>query len=169
LASCATGIRPLDPIAPAAVEPDEGLLIVHVDTDVTLAGIEVNGDTIANAVAVGHHVWLVRASAGSYRWTALRFMNSSGRHRAHPLDPEDEFRFDVQPGRVNYGGAMVVRTAGGNLEARSRNHVAMAIRMLSDRDAALVASHPLRYGGPSEDGFLEYYNRERGAVVENER
>jgi hypothetical protein len=170
LASCATGrIQQLDPSAPLTLEPDEGLLILHVDTDVPIAGIELSGDTIASGVLAAHHVWLVRAAAGSYRWTALRITSPSGRRHRHHLESDDEFRFEVEPGCVNYGGALVVRSAPGHVEARSRNHVAMAIRKLRDRDAELVASHPLRYGGPSEDGFLDYYNRERAAEFENER
>lgn len=168
LLSCATGrIRPLDPSVALTLEPGEGLLILQVDTDVPIAGIELSGDTVASGVLAGHHVWLVRAAAGPYRWTALRFTSPAGRRRAHRFESNDEFRFEVQPGSVNYGGALVVRSASGYVEARSRNHVAMAIRMLRDRDAELVARLPLRYVGLSEDGFLDYYNRERVAVFEN--
>ena len=169
LASCATGIRPLDLSAPVILDPDEGLLILHVDTDLPIAGIELNGGTIGSGVAAGHHVWLVRAAAGSYRWTALQFTGPSGRGQAQQLEPDDEFRFEVEPGKVNYGRALVVRSAPGYIEARGRNRVAMAIRSLRGREAELVASHPLQYGGLSEDGFLDYYNRERGTVLESER
>ena len=173
LACCATGIRPVEPSGTVTLAPDEGLLILHLDTDTPIAGLELNGGTIAGGVAVGHHVWLVRAAAGSYRFTTLRFMSPSGRRQAYPLGSDDEFRFHVEPGSVNYGGALVVRSAPGGVEVRSRNHVAMAIRMLRGRDAELVASHPLRYGGVGEDGFLEHYSRERAsrerAALEGER
>ena len=189
LASCATGIRPLDSSAVVTLGSNEGFLILHVDTDVPIAGIELNGETIASGIAVGHYVWLVRAIAGSYRFTALQFINlpghqrrersdtnenirfrSTGRIKRHQklyLTSDDEFRFEVERGSVNYGGALVVRGTRERIDVSSRNHVAMAIRMLSDRDAEVVASHPLRYGRLSEDGFLDYYSRERSAVLEN--
>ena len=190
LASCATGIRPLGPSGAVTLEGNEGLLILHVDTDIPISAIELNGKTIASGVAPGHFAWVVRAGAGSYRFTSLRFLNLPGHQRRRHqesnwdylfrplqstkqqqtlhLGSEDEFRFIVEPGSVNYGGALVVRGNSGAIEVRCRNHVAMAIRMLSGRDAELVASHPLRYGGLSEDGFLDYYSRERSAVIENE-
>lgn len=169
LAACATGIRALDPSAGGVLEPGEGLLILHVDTEVPIAEIDVNGGTIASGLPTGHHVWLVRAAAGSYRFTALRGPSSAGPETSNRLPADDEFRFQVEPGCVNYGAALVVRSSPRGLEIRGRNHVAMALRRLRDPDAELVANHPLRYGGLSEDGFLDYYSRERDAVRQGER
>lgn len=166
--SCATGIRPLGSSAAINLEPDEGILILHVDTDRPIAGIDVNRRSIASGLPAGNHAWMVRASAGSYRWTALRLTGPTGRQHAGPIEKDDEFRFEVVPGHVNYGGALVVRSGHGQIEIRGRNHVAMAIRMLSDRDAAIAANHPLRYGGSGKDAFLDYYGRERRAGREIE-
>lgn len=167
LAACASGIRPLDSSAAATLAQDEGLLILHVDTDRPIDGVQLNGVTIASGVPAGNRVWLVRADTGAHRWTALRLTGPDGRSRAHRLTPDDEFRFDVEPGSVNYGGTLVVRSVGGPLTARNRNRAAMAIRMLGVRDAALVASHPLRSGARSEDGFLDHYDRERERAQES--
>jgi hypothetical protein len=168
LTNCASGIRPLGPSAAIDLEPDEGLLILHVDSDRPIAEIDVNGSSIASGLPAGNHAWMVRASAGSYRFSALQLAVGMGRSRARSIDADDEFRFEVVAGHVNYGAALVIRSGRDDIEVRGRNHVAMAIRMLSDRDAAIAAKHPLRYGGRGNGDFLDYYSQERRAGSEVE-
>ena len=163
--SCAPAFRPLGP-SPALRE-HEGLLVLHVDTDVPLAAIESSRGTAATNVARGHHAWIVRASAGRDRWTAIRLGSRAGHAQRHRLEGE-EFGFDVRAGSINYPGALVVRSnpvarsAPGHVRVRSLDRAAMALRMLLEDHAGLLASRPLRHAGAGRDGFLEHYARERG-------
>ena len=163
-------VRPLGPSGSTQLGVGEGLLILHVDSDVPIADLQLNHGSAAKSVARGHHVWLVRAPAGSYRWTNLLLRSDAGSADNLRLERDDEFAFQVSPGSINYPGALIVRanptarSATGAIRVRSRNHAAMAVRALRESHAALLAAYPLVYAGTSGDGFLEYYTRQRDAL-----
>lgn len=162
-------VQPLGASPSPQLGAGEGLLILHVDSDVPIADLQLNRGSAARSVARGHHVWLVRAPAGSYRWTILRLGSEAGSAGFLRLERDDEFVFQVLPGSINYPGALIVRahptarSASGAVRVRNRNHAAMAVRTLRERHAALLEAYPLVYGGASGDGFLEYYTRQRDA------
>ena len=147
----------------------EGLLVLHVDTDVPLAALVTTRGTVAEGVPRGHHVWLVRAAAGSYRWREIQVATAAGRFHRERLRGEDATRFEVVAGHVNYPGALLVRAgpggaAAGALRVRSVDRAAMAVRRLREDHPALLARYPLRYAGDTTDAFLEHYTRAREAV-----
>jgi hypothetical protein len=164
---CSTGIAPLGPTSPLQLEHDQGLLILHVDSDVPIETLRLDRGVAARSVARGEHVWIVRAAAGRYRWTGVQVGAQAGRAERHRLPSEDEFRFAVEAGKINYPGALIIRSpqssrsVSGNLRIRNRNHAAMAIRELLADHASLLESLPLHYAGLSGDRFLEYYQRMR--------
>ena len=169
--SCAgPAVQPLGPSASPLLGADEGLLILHVDSNVPIADLQLNRGSAAKSVARGHHVWLVRASAGSYRWTTLRLGSDAGSAQSLRLEHDDEFAFQVLPGKINYPGALIVRahptarSAAGAIRVRNRNHAAMAVRTLRDRHAALIEEYPLVYAGTSGDSFLDHYIGQRDAL-----
>jgi len=159
-------VQPLGATAPQ-LGADEGLLILHVDSDVPIADLQLNRGSAARSVARGHHVWLVRAPAGSYRWAKLRLGSEAGSAGFLRLERDAEFAFQIRPGASNYPGALIVRahpttrSAAGAVRVRNRNHAAMAVRRLRDRHAALLEAYPLVYGGASGDSFLDYYTGQR--------
>ena len=164
--ACAPALQPLQGEPPGTLGAGEALLILHVDTDVPLAHVQLNRGRAAEALPKGHHVWLVRAAPGSYRFSSLKLTPQAGRARAFQLPLEDEFRFRVEAGSINYPGALVVRSdpygrPAGSVRVRNRNRSALAVRRLRDRHPELLERHPLRYAGQSGDTFLEHYTATR--------
>ena len=164
---CATLIVPIDASGPIELAPDEALLIIHIDTDVALKNLVLNNHSVAQSLGKGRHVWMVRIREGSYRWQRVEV--GSGRHLnlRFELEPDEELRFKVEAGKVNYPGELMIRSGtlsrwgDGALIVRNRNHSAMAVRELRGSYDSILRSFPLHYAGLSGDGFLEYYMRKR--------
>lgn len=176
--SCASSAPPRTPInagAPLEMAAGEGILIVQIDTDLPLASVDLRSGRVATNLPSGQHLWLVRAKAGSDEWARFKVDVGGGSTQSVSVGRadvrfDDEFEFDVEAGKVNYPGELIVRSAGwsGNtqrLRVRNRNHSAMAVRRLRKRHGAELDQLPLRYGGRSEDEFLSYYTRIRDEVA----
>ena len=169
----------LSPGSRAELAGNEGFLIVQIDTDVATGQIMTNHAVVADALAPGRHLWLVRARAGRYRWASVGLTTSSGRGfnleldeyaetvREDPRGRAREFRFRVYPGVVNYPGELVVRgsqirmRSGAGFEIRQKNHSGAAIRALVDIHPKLVSTYGIRHTGPDRDLFIQRYLDER--------
>ena len=148
---------------------NEGILILHVDTDVELKRLSLRSGQIAEDLPKGEHVWIVRARSGEHAWNRVDFGKEFGR-RAHVYVEQfdglsdEEFIFEIKAGSINYPGALIVRsetTPQPSVWIRNRNHSAMAVRALLTQHPELLQSLPLRYAGSSGDEFLEFYTKER--------
>lgn len=154
---------------------NEGLLILHVDTDVELERVSLRSDVVATDLPAGDHLWIVRMPAKRFSWQRISFGKEAGRRRdvlvtrLEGVD-DDEFEFDVLAGHINYPGTLIVRSTSvpgwqrGWVWIRNRNHSAMAIRALLKSHPRLLESMPIRYGGTSGDEFLQFYTEERNRV-----
>lgn len=168
LVGCASArIAPIDASQPIALAPDEGLLILQIDTEVALHDLILSRRSIARSLGKGQHIWLVRVRAGSYRWQQIEIGDNPRYRRIYEIDSDDEMRFDVQAGVLNYPGELVIREGPSSswgyptLIVRNRNHAAMAVRALQKRDPRILEARTLRYAGSSKDAFLDYYTHER--------
>jgi len=118
---------------------------------------------------------MVRVREGRYRWKQVEIGSQPRNRMKYLLESDDELIFDVEAGKINYPGELVIRSGGlsrwavGPLNDRNRNHSAMAVRELRDSYGPLLRAFPLHYAGLSGDGFLEYYmkQRERPSVESN--
>lgn len=167
LGCAASLIVPIDASGPVELAPNEALLIVHIDTEVALARVILNNRSVARSLAEGRHVWMVRVPVGSYSWKRIEIGNQL-RHRVkYRLDPDEEMSFEVEAGKINYPGELVIRSSPLSswqdiiLIVRNRNHSAKAVRDLRGSYDALLSSLPLHYAGSSGDGFLAYYMKKR--------
>ncbi len=173
LAGCAGA--PPAAIKPGPFEPlaeNEGYLVVQIGNSLAVSEVVAGGLVLARDLQPGEHLWLTRVKAGRYRFSSVRIGAVGPRSpvlRPKPFGVlnEREFDFEVEAGKINYPGHLLVRFydpkagAGSGIVVRNRNHSAMAIRELSKSHPELIAAHPLRYAGYSGDGFLEFYTRER--------
>jgi len=166
-------IVPIDASHPAELAPNEGLLILHIDTEIPLKRLILSGRTITRSLAKGRHVWIARAPEGIYRWEMIEIENERHRRLKYELEPDEELTFEVEAGKINYPGELSIRPGSqswwGNrtLIVRNRNHSAMAVRELKDSYESILRSLPLHYAGSSGDGFLEYYTQHRRKPAEN--
>lgn len=182
LAGCTAAKMEIYP--PTGGEPlgaDEGLLVIHVETNVPIESIEASGLRTRSRLSIGTHLWIVRAGAGQYRWDQIMIPPSVGysgvldlsnfrvRRKVKDWVWDDEFAFDVEAGKINYPGQLIVlseehaRSVGRGYSVRNRNHSAMAIRTLLETHGELIQSLPVRYSGSGDDAFLDYYTRMRDA------
>jgi hypothetical protein len=166
---------PPTPVAPGASEPladDEGFLVIHIDTAVTVEKVRAGPIEVARDLPAGEYVWIIRAKADHYRWDGIRLaaqLQGSSTIRPEPggVLNEKEFDFSLEAGQVNYPGHLLIELVspsagiGSGVSIRNRNHSAMAIRKLAKTHSKLLAAHPIRYAGSSGDGFLEFYTQER--------
>lgn len=168
LPGCAPSLHALGPVRPPPLAPDEGLLIVHVDSSVPLHEVLLDEGAVAEGIGTGRHVWMMRAAAGRYCWEGVR---ATGRNAVQSVTQEERC-FEIAPGAICYGGALIVRDPwrllGGDrpLSLRVTNRAATAIRALRDREAATLAAYPIRYTGPGNDSFLAYYEGVRRGAME---
>ncbi|MEZ4281961.1 MAG: hypothetical protein R3F21_20345 [Myxococcota bacterium] len=171
--------------AVAELAEDEGLLVVHVDTNAGLERLVAGDVAIAEKLAKGRFVWLVRLKAGRYAWTEIAFaaepIDMQARRRCrvdrvariNPLFDlrgveRSEFQFEIEAGAINYAGELLLKAeyhricrGAYRIWIRNRNHSAMALRSLLQTHLVHLDALPIRYAGRSGDGFLEFYSRER--------
>ncbi|MCA9504403.1 MAG: hypothetical protein KC616_15035 [Myxococcales bacterium] len=153
---------------------DEGLFVVHVDSEVPIERLLLSDREIASNLPIGRHLFVVRLPAGSYEWTRIELRGDDGRLVLHDprridLENDREFEVEIRAGHLSYAGELLVAKilASGSygwMSLRNRNHSAMAVRSLLETSPDLIDRFPLHYGGSSGDGFLEHYSRERRRV-----
>ncbi len=167
LGCAASLIVPIDASGPIELAPNEALLIVHIDTEVALERLVLNNRSVARSLAEGRHVWMVRVPVGSYSWKRIEIGKQLRYREKYRLESDEEMSFEVEAGKINYPGELVVRRSPQSswrnriLIVRNRNHSAMVVRDLKGSHDALLSSFPLHYAGSSGDGFLEYYMKQR--------
>jgi len=159
--------RPIAEGVVPTLAPDEGILVVDVETDAPIERLAMNGIVVAERLAPGHHLALLVVGAGSYRWTAIQVPGVLGSVRFY-IRRDDEWSFRVEPGRINYAGRiLVIRRRPGlgpyQMHARNLNRSAMAWLELERRRPELVGRYALAYTGPVEDAFLEKLSTLRAA------
>lgn len=166
----AAGMYPLESGESPALDDDEGLLLVSIDTKFPLEavymkqeGAVLNSRVLKN-VPVGRTSALVRVTAGRYVWDTLRIGNwgRSSYWRDYQLDKDPESSFDVRAGAINYPGDLVVRPISANYSHIQRmDHALLAIDWLESAFPGLVETRPLVYSGPYADPFPAYYLKSR--------
>ncbi len=133
----------------------EGLLVLHVSTNVELSRLSFGHGGSIQDVPKGEHIELFVAKAGSYRWTQIR-LPGRDQPRFRVLR-EDDWRFRVEAGRINYVGLLELRrTDWLRLTARTIDRSALAMESLRARHPALVERYPLVYNGPGQNVFFEH-------------
>ena len=61
-------VAPVDAGDPIELASNQGLLIIHIDTDIPLANVFLNHRSVAKSIGKGRHVWITRVIEGRYRW-----------------------------------------------------------------------------------------------------
>jgi hypothetical protein len=172
LIGCAN-TRPLDPAAgPIDLAANEGILVLHIRTQVRLAAVEVAGASpqeVAGDVPAGEHLWFLAAARGNYRWRRIR--RDFGRifYYWHLPASDDAWSFTVEAGKINYPGVLEIEGREGvaNLALRTFNRSAIAHAELTRRYPLLLERFPMRYAGSRRDDFLDHYLRAvRAAAAE---
>jgi len=155
--------RALDPAAdPISLDENEGILVVHIRTQVKLASIRVAGASpqeIATDLPAGEHLIFLAAAKGQYSWQRIVRKIPPSTYYWNLRDRHGEWNFTVEPGRINYPGVFEIGGSEPRISLRLRtfNRSAMALADLKRRYPAMVERFPMRYAGSRRDDFLDYY------------
>src|SRR5262245_26120199 len=110
---CATSVRRIGP--GDALQPNEGLLVLHVRTDAPLRSLSIGSGDVPFAVGAGTHLRLFAVTPGRYRWFGLEVPANSNDPqgsqtvRVRFRDPDYKLLFSVEPGRINYAGMLEIQ------------------------------------------------------------
>ena len=158
VAGCASGglvasSWPIDPGDAVNLGANEGLLVVHVRTNVRVQSIDISGVRAAEDVPEGTEVRLIGITAGTYRWAQMKLQGDTFLFR-----DDDRLRFHVEPGVINYVGMVHVERSGElSVWMNAIDRTAMALEQLRQRHPDLVARYPVVYSGPARHVFLDRY------------
>lgn len=154
----------VDPGKLPDLAPDEGLVLVAVDTNTDLFSVRVRKDgktfgagTI-HEVKAGRTFRLYVAPAGVYQWQDVQPIL----HVKYKLADDPEFKFKVEPGGITYAGDLLFRPINAWRAAVSmHNRGLAAMDWLEQTHPALYAKYPFAYSGRYPDPFPAFYRQER--------
>ena len=161
---CASA-RPIAADGPIELKGNQGILVVHVDSDFPIRRLRFNSQVdAATDLAAGQYVALLVVPAGNYRWTTIEVPKDSGdayyqfrmRHNA-------DWNFKVEAGHINYSGEIIVRGSRkelireGSIYAWTANRPALALDQLRAIYPTVLTRYPLANGRSERDDFLDRY------------
>lgn len=150
--------------------PEEGLLLVGIDSSHDLDSIWIRpdgrlaGSTTLRGIKSGRTSRLFVADAGHYRWADLKVFDRA----AYRLDDDDEYRFEVRPGVVNYAGELVFRPITlRSARIQLTNRGLQAIDWLQEHHPAVWERREFMYSGHYPDPFPAFYRGIGGTRADN--
>lgn len=159
-------IKAVDPGELPELAPDEGLVVVAVDSNVPLHDVrfikdgKVLGSGVMKHLEAGRSFGLYVASAGVYEWREAELFFGW----KYKLSDDPEFTFKVEPGKITYAGDLLFRPlAGWRADVSVSNRGLAAIDWLQTQHPALYARYPLVYSGHYPDPFPAFYRQARAS------
>ncbi len=157
LSGCAGPITPVPQGGSVELLPEQGLLLLAIDTPYALRDIEIRGERglflEEEHLKKGRHYLLVPTEAGEYYFDGVEFI--------WVLDLEHDDRplwsFRVVPGRTSYAGTFSASDAAAMMLGRFEliNEASMALEYMEETFPELLARFPLVFTGVGEDDFYE--------------
>jgi dipeptidyl aminopeptidase/acylaminoacyl peptidase len=165
------GVHKVQPGEDVTLGPDEGLLLIAVDSTHELTSIRIErdgavfGHGMLKGVDIGRTTQLFVAQIGRYRWkTATRG------DLGWDLGDDDEYEFEVKPGVVNYPGDLIFRSAGGyRVTMDIANRGLVAIDWLQKEHPALWRTYGMAFTGHYPDPFPAAYHADRVDVLPDDK
>lgn len=157
-------MRKVEPGEIPKLDADEALLLIGVDTDVDIGSVRivrngVNFDTRSmRSLDKGRNAQLFAVPVGKYRWSSITLGALSTGGRRFDVRKDENYEFEVRPGRINYPGDMIYRGAKvwwGKLHFANRGLRAMD--WLQAQHPALYRDYAFEYTGHYPDPFPAFY------------
>jgi len=167
----------VDPGEIPKLAPDEGLVLMAVDTSFELERVALNkdgkvfGEGTMSQLKPGRTFQLYVAPVGDYAWKRITLLTNYYGRWSVSLQDSDEFRFHVEPGRITYPGDLLVRSAGGtSTNVDMVNRSLAALDWLQSQHTQLQKQVPMQYVGHYPDPFPDFYRQvqARGSVPASE-
>jgi dipeptidyl aminopeptidase/acylaminoacyl peptidase len=170
----ASALRKLAPGKAIALEANEGLLVVSIDSSTPLRSVRFErvgalfSSSQLSRVEAGLTRQVYAVPAGDYQWSMVTLVDTWTWRSVLELGDDEEFRFSVRAGQITYAGDLIVRpTSWRSAGVHIANRSLPVIDWLRDAHGALYARYPFEYSGYYPDPFPAFYRRriEAGAVV----
>jgi pimeloyl-ACP methyl ester carboxylesterase len=154
------GVHRVEPGDKVELGPDEGLLLITVDSTHELTSIRIErdgavfGHGMLKGVGIGRTTQLFVAQAGRYRWkTATRG------ELGWDLGDDKEYEFEVKPGVANYPGDLIFRYVGAyRVTMDIANRGLLAMDWLQKEHPALWRTYGMAFTGHYPDPFPAMYH-----------
>ena len=156
-----------------ALKPDEGLIVLAVDSDIDLEAVRFarensvwNGGHFRN-LKKGYTLQVFAVPAERYTWKRVVGQSYGYFTISFDLSGQPDYAFEVKPGRVNYAGDLVFRSTSpftAKLRLANRSLVAMDWLATNHPRIAADAALGFAYTGRYPDSFPDFYRRIRGSA-----
>jgi len=126
------------------LEPDEGLLAVHVVTNEPIGRLSFDAGWVGD-FAPGESIALYRVSAGEYHWQELRRRGTPSVRFS--LRQCSDWSFRVEAGTISYAGMLELEFRRERLDAAAADGRDVAQERLTRLHPELVRRYPFVYSG----------------------
>lgn len=162
----------IDPGEMPKLDPNEGLLVVSVDSDTAVASMRFTqegtsrGGGFLRGIDEGQTRQLYSLPAGRYHWAKITLFDTWRWSGAMDLSKSDDFTFEVKAGQINYAGDVVYRATGFlRADVRLVNRTLPVLEWLQTEHPALSAQLAFSYNGYYPDPFPEFYRTAKAQVA----
>jgi pimeloyl-ACP methyl ester carboxylesterase len=159
-------VHVVDPGEIPKLKPNEGLLLVEVDSNYPLQSIKVKKDGtiftagVLNGITQGQTARLYVVPSGRYAWHEINAFWFS----RYELKDKPEYAFDVVPGKITYAGDLIVRLTGlFSADLQISNRGLRAMDWLEAQHPALARDYEFAFVGHYPDPFPAFYKQARAA------
>ncbi|WP_105189235.1 MULTISPECIES: hypothetical protein [unclassified Pseudoalteromonas] len=159
LSACATKVSHQKIDSDRLESDEQGYLLIGVNTNRSLKSIRISGPQnillTPKDIRQGSNYILVALPLGTYHIERVDL----NRYSYLKLDDEQNWQISLQKSQINYVGHLDIATTGF---WRTRSYIelinrsAQALAYLEESFPNLLQQRHIAYGGPGEDGFLEY-------------
>ena len=140
------------------LDPNSGFFLLGIETNRNMKFIEISGPTdiqlTAKDLKEGTNYLLIDLSAGNYAVERVQL----GNYRYISLEDEENWKFSVVPGQINYVGHLELNTSQNAFYSSAElvNRSSEALQFLEKEFSAILTNRKLKYGGPGEDAFFDF-------------
>lgn len=169
-------MRKIEPGEPLRLDPDEGLVVVSFETEITVRNVRIERvgrvavAPLLKDLPIGRTVALYAAKSGRYRWVRVVYAQTETWNFYYSVRNDKEFEFDVVAGKLNYAGDGVFGADDNrNLYLHMANRSLRVIDWLKATHPEVIGQYPLTYNGHFPDPFPAFYEESlaRGRLPED--
>lgn len=159
LGSCATQVTSIKANQNKQLDQGKGFLLLGVETNRNLKLIRISGpeniELSSKDIKSGTNYLLVDLESGTYTIDRV----SLDQYWYLDLDDEEQWEFEVVPGKISYVGHFELVRRGywfASTSAELVNRSSEALEFLEDDYKDILANNKIEYAGPGQDPFFKF-------------
>jgi len=159
LNACASTVTSITKDQNKELKENTGYLLLGIQTNLDLKSIRINGpqniELSSSDIKEGSNYFLIDLSAGQYTLDQLKL----SRYWRRELTDEENWHFNVIPGKISYVGHLEVNTWGywyPITKVELVNRSSESLEFLEDNFSNILRERPIVYGGSGKDDFFDF-------------